>query len=389
MFSRARLVVLCAAFCVLQSAIRNPQSAIAQEVQWRHDYAAARKEAVEKDRPLVIDFGTENCFWCKQLDLRTFRDAAVVRSLNEQFVPLKIDAQREPDLTSRLRIQTFPTIVIASPEGKILDAVEGFKEAGPFQDHLKRALAGVTPPAQVVLDCQEAARAIQASDYRRAIGLLKQVMEDRKEHPVKAKAGQMLRELEQQAASRLATGRQQADRGEVAEASATLRELVRTFAGTPAAVEGSQLLAALDTLAVRTEAATSPGPRAQRARELLAQAREEFRTRQYLCCLERCEQVVAQFGDLPEGSQAQQLAGEIKSNPEWMKQACDTLSERLSLLYLSLADTWIKNGQPHQAVIYLERVVQAFPGTRHAEAAQIRLLQMQGQTTRPVNYKNP
>ena len=39
-----------------------------QEVQWRHDYDAARKEALDKNRPLLVDFGTPNCFWCRQLD---------------------------------------------------------------------------------------------------------------------------------------------------------------------------------------------------------------------------------------------------------------------------------------------------------------------------------
>ena len=43
------------------------------------------------------------------------------------------------------------------------------------------------------------------------------------------------------------------------------------------------------------------------------------------------------------------MATEIKYNPEWMRQACDTLSERLGVLYLSLAETWLKKGQPQQA----------------------------------------
>jgi hypothetical protein len=137
---------------------------------------------------------------------------------------------------------------------------------------------------------------------------------------------------------------------------------------------------------VRPEVKDQPRPR--KARDLLAQAREDYRTQQYLCCLDRLEHLATNYGDLPEGAQAVQLAGEIKSNPEWMKQACDSLSDRLSVLYLSLADTWLKNGQPHQAVIYLERIVQAFPGTRQAETAQLRLLQIQGQPTRPVDFKD-
>ncbi len=52
------------------------------------------------------------------------------------------------------------------------------------------------------------------------------------------------------------------------------------------------------------------------------------------------------------------------------------------MLYLALADAWLKRGQPQQAVYYLERVVQTLPGTRHAETAQTRLAQLQGQPAR-------
>src|SRR5205814_8179669 len=126
--------------------------------------------------------------------------------------------------------------------------------------------------------------------------------------------------------------------------------------------------------------------RSRRARDLLAQAKEDFRPRQYLYCLEHCEILVTNYPDLPEGAEAVQLAADIKGNPEWMKQACDSLSDRLGLLYLSLAETWLKKGQPKEAVLCYERVIQSFPGSRQADTAQQRLAQLQGQSTRQANF---
>lgn len=361
------------------------QAAMGQDVKWRLDYASARREANEKDLPLVIDFGTENCYWCKQLDLRTFRDTSVVNAMNERFVPLKIDATRNAELAEKLRIQSYPTIVIASPDGKILETIEGFKEAGPFHDILQRTLSNAALADPVKRDYQEATKAIASANYVRAVSLLKKVSEDKKDHPIQGKARQLLGDLEQQAAVRLGQARQQAERGQKGEAADTLKELVRAYAGTAAAAEGAQMLIALSQ---RPEPVNDA--RIRRARELLVQAREDFRTQQFLGCMERCETLSTHFSDLPEASEAFQLASQIKNNPELMKQICDSLSDRLSSSYLALAETWLKNGQPHQAVMYLERVVQTFPGTRHAEAAQIRLLQIQGQPMRPVvGYRNP
>jgi outer membrane protein assembly factor BamD (BamD/ComL family) len=127
----------------------------------------------------------------------------------------------------------------------------------------------------------------------------------------------------------------------------------------------------------------------KRARELLALAKEDFRTNEYLTCLSRCKILTTAFRDLPEGLEAEQLEAEIKSNPEWLRTACDTLRDQLTALSLSQAEAWLKKGQPQQAVVCLEQIIQQFPNSRQAEAAQVRLLQIQGQPTRPVDFKKP
>jgi tetratricopeptide (TPR) repeat protein len=354
----------------------------AQEIRWRYDYNAARKEAVDKGLPLILDFGTQNCFWCRKLDESTFSDPTVAAVMNKQYIPLKIDADREPSLVQALRITAYPTVVLAGPDGKILGSVEGFQEAPRFHENLLRALAAVSNPEWMLRDYQAATKAIGAADYARAVALLKSIVEDARGRPVQRKAGQLLKDLEQQAASRLARARQLSDRGQTAEAMDTLTDTVRVFAGTQAATEAGEMLT---SLANNSELRAQQ--RARRARELLAQARQDYRTQQFLCCLDRCEILGAGYGDLPEGAEAMQLADEIKSNPDWMQRACDSLTDRLSGLYLSLAETWIRKGQPQQAQTCLERVIQAFPGSRQAEAAQIRLGQLLGQPTQQADYQ--
>jgi tetratricopeptide (TPR) repeat protein len=356
--------------------------AAGQEVRWRTDYASARKEAADKGLPLVVDFGTRNCFWCHKLDENTFSDAAVAQVMNEKYVPLKIDGERDHALVQALRITAYPTVILAAPDGKILGTVEGFQDATHFHENLLRALAAISNPEWMLRDYQAASKAIAGSDYARAVALLKAINEDGKARPVQLKSAQLLKTLEQQAAGRLAHARQLNDRGQTAEAMETLTETVRVFAGTQAANEAGKLLT---NLASNNELRMQQ--RTTRARELLAQARQDYRTQQYLCCLDRCEVLGAGYGDLPEGVEAQQLSDEIKNNPEWMQRACDGLTDRLSGLYLSLAETWIRKGQPQQAQLCLERVIQAFPGSRQAEAAQIRLSQLRGQPTQRAEYQ--
>jgi thioredoxin-like negative regulator of GroEL len=374
---RAWLLVLCFALC--------PSSLRAEEVEWRSDYNSARREAAEKGLPIVLDFGYEGCVFCRKLDTTTFRDGEVVKRLNGRFVALRVDIDKEPTLAEKLGLDRYPTVVFASSDGHILGKVVGYQEPGQFQESLDRVLDLVANPEWMKQDYESAGKAIGGSDYARAIALLKNVVQDGRNRPVQLKARQLLEDLEQQAAGRLARARLLADKGETTEAIDTTTELVRVFAGTQAASEGGQMLT---TLAKRPE--IRDGQRTRRARELLAEAREDYRTQQYLLCLHRCDVLTAAFGDLPEGAEAAQLAGEIKNSPERLRQAADTAGEQLATLYLALAETSLRRGQPQQAMLWLERVIQTLPNTRQADAAQLRLAQIQGQpATRAVDFKKP
>jgi hypothetical protein len=361
----------------------GPSRAADGDVEWRTDYAKARREAAEKNLPLVIDFSTENCFWCRQLEQRTFSDPEVITLLKEHCVPLHIDAGRSPDLIEKMNIQNYPTLVYASPEGRVLGYQEGFIEAPVFRDQIQRTLNAVSTPEWMTHDFEEAQKAATARDYARALSLLKGVLDDGKDRPVQTKGRQLMADVEQRARERLTSARQQAERGQTAEALKIADEVLHQYAGSDAAREAGELAG---TLTSRTVA--DDQQRKVRARDLLAQAREDFRTQQYLCCLDRCEVLVTQFADLPEAAEAAQLGAEVKGNAEWARQACEQMSDRLGVLYLALADACLKKGQPQQAAFYLERVVQTLPNTRHAETAQVRLSQIQGQPAmRTEDYK--
>jgi len=126
------------------------------EVQWRHDYRAAREEARQKNRPLFMDVGTANCHWCTQLDVSTFRDPTIVQQLNQDFIPVRIDADRMPSFAQAMQINSYPTLVFASPEGQVLGKHEGYLDAGRFGRQASQALARMpalvkpAAPAQTV-----------------------------------------------------------------------------------------------------------------------------------------------------------------------------------------------------------------------------------------------
>lgn len=349
-----------------------PSAIHAEGVEWRKDYARALKEATEKGLPLLVNIGSENCFWCKQLDGRTFIDEEVIRTLNGRFIPLKVDGNKNPTLTQALKVQTYPTLIFASADGNILGYREGFMEASAFKEQMGKVLLAVGTPDWMQRDFETAGRAIAKNDSARAISLLKGIVEDGKSRAVQVKARQQLAALEKQATEHAAKAKDLASRGKTEEALAALESLGKNFPGTLAARDGAQLR--LD-LVSRGKAEQQ---RQRQARDMLALAQEDYKGHRFLCCLDRCETLSRDFGDLDEGRQADKLATQIKDNTEWARKAADQMTDRLCLLYMAQAESWLKKGQPDQAILFLDRVLKLDPTSNHAEVARGRLARLRG-----------
>lgn len=220
---------------------------------------------------------------------------------------------------------------------------------------------------------KRASQAVARSEFSRAVPLLKSLTEDQGKLPAQVKAAEMLRDVEKQAADRMVLLKEAMGKDQVPEAIRLAEDLVRRFEGTSSASEAAPLLGALGTRLNERERERMKG-----ARALLDAAREDSRAAQWLPCLLRCEELIARFSELPECTEASDLANQIKNNPERMQQVCDGLPDVLSLVYLATAETKIKKGEPQQAMFLLERILQAFPNSKHAEQAQVRLSQIQG-----------
>jgi thioredoxin-related protein len=344
-------------------------------IEWRTDYNQALVESEKRGLPIVIDFTMTPCFFCEKLEATTFRDPRVVGLMNQSFIPLKIHKERDGRLCNEMQISAFPTLVIAGPGRKILKMHEGYLDAGEFQELLQKYVVQVaaTPPDWMKQQFDQAQKAYQDGEYARACAALKNILDDGKNQSLQAPALKLLANIEAKANERVTQAKELAAGGKTTEAVQALTDTLVTFPGLGAAKEAGEMLT---RLAQSNEDRSKQ--RGRRAAELIAQAREYYKTKEIVPCLDRCETLLASYGDLPEGIEASQLVQEIKGNPEWLQLASDTLTDRLAAVWLALADNMIKRARPREAEIFLRRVIQAFPGTRYAESAQIRIGQLQG-----------
>jgi thioredoxin-like negative regulator of GroEL len=343
------------------------------ELRWRTDYNSARKEAAEKGLPLIIDFGTENCVYCRKLEATTFRDPRVATLMNNRFVLLKIDADREPALANHLNIRSYPTLYFADSSGKIIQVVSGFKEADEFHEIIQASLSRIPPPDGLQQDYQAAVQQTQQRNYAAALPVFRSIAADPRARQLQPQAQKYVELIEQQAAERVAAARDLEAKGRIQDALDAVEDAVRSYPGTEATRQAAQTVSRLKDSALDRAAAL----RLQRARELLVQARDFQRQNELVLVVDRCAMLTRDFADLPEAQEAALILGSLKNNPIQLQQAADALSERLGEMYLALAETHLKKGQPQRAEYYFRRVVLTSPGSRQAETAQVRLTQIE------------
>lgn len=91
-------------------------AALAQGIEFEHDWAKALERAKAENKPLLIDFYTDWCGWCKVQDTTTWTDLNVARYVNNYMVAVKLDAEREGgEVAVRFRPTGYPTVVMYDP----------------------------------------------------------------------------------------------------------------------------------------------------------------------------------------------------------------------------------------------------------------------------------
>lgn len=344
----------------------------ADPVRWRTDYQTARKEALEAGLPLCLQIGTEECYYCRRMEGTTLRDPGVTGMLGGQFIPLKLDGNREQALVRALKIQLYPTTVLAGPDGTIHAVIQGYVAAEPFRDQLKRTSVAAADDLKLMRELAEAITASKSGDYAKALATAQRIALVAKGKPAEAKASELLEDIEKIASERLAAANATGNKSGDSTARAVIAGVIRSFPGTRAAVRAEAQMAAAGA-SFETSVAGLPKP-------LLGIARELVEKGEYSDALNLLSYLARGPADSDEVKGANELIATIKSDVLKLTLAAKQASERAAAYQLALSDIHLASGNTTDAASCLEQVLRLCPNGQKAELALAKLTRIKSST---------
>jgi uncharacterized protein len=89
-------------------------------IPWLAWSVAAFARARTEGKPVLLSIAPTWCRFSEDMDRTSYADADVVAFVNAAFVPVRVDADRRPDISLRYGLGGWPTTAFLTPNGEVL-----------------------------------------------------------------------------------------------------------------------------------------------------------------------------------------------------------------------------------------------------------------------------
>lgn len=120
-----------------------------QQEGW-YEFDKGLQASANESKPVLIDFYTEWCHWCKVLDEKTFADETVKKYMDDHFVRIKVHAEEQNDeqtyqgntytsaeLARAFRVTGYPALAFLDKNQEIVTLIPGYLPPEKFINVLK------------------------------------------------------------------------------------------------------------------------------------------------------------------------------------------------------------------------------------------------------------
>jgi len=278
-------------------------------------------------------------------------------------------------------VRGIPHAFIVDPSGII--AWEGHPMGGldaALERQIKKTPPTLMSPKQkaaamALLDRVE--KALKGKDYATAAALLAKVPAPEADPEVKGRAEAVKAALLEAAGKQMANAEALLKEKKYYEASIRLEEVIAVAPGSEPAAKAQEQFKAL-RLDKKRWAAVEKGRLEHKAAQALAEYEKGEEKRALAERLAALEALAKKFPGTEAGRTAAGRAAAMRADPEVMRQIRLEAAERDCKSWLSMAQNYIQADMPEKAKPYLQKVLEKYPDTPHAEEAKKLLAEISG-----------
>jgi uncharacterized protein len=92
----------------------------AAAVAWLEWSDEAFARADDEGKPVLLSITASWCHGCAVMDRASFAAPSIAATINQRFIPIRVDADRRPDINDRYNLDGWPTTAFLTPSGEIL-----------------------------------------------------------------------------------------------------------------------------------------------------------------------------------------------------------------------------------------------------------------------------
>ncbi|MBR0751467.1 thioredoxin domain-containing protein [Bradyrhizobium jicamae] len=113
---------------------------------WSEDLFA---RATAEKRFVILDLEAVWCHWCHVMEKTTYADPKVQALLADKYLPVRVDQDANPDLSSRYGDWGWPATIVFGPDGTEIAKIRGYIEPERMQALLKAVIDDPSPGPSV------------------------------------------------------------------------------------------------------------------------------------------------------------------------------------------------------------------------------------------------
>ncbi len=112
------------------------------DLHFSSDFQSLLDSSAQSHKPIMIEFYTDWCTWCKVLQDSTFPDGYVQKFL-QNFELGKINAEVDTNVAKRYGVRSYPTVLLLKSNGDEIDREIGYAPPEEFVSSIVMSLSGV------------------------------------------------------------------------------------------------------------------------------------------------------------------------------------------------------------------------------------------------------